>query len=167
MEFEYAWKKGSVGHVPADVAFAQLDRLRRKNHGDLTAELIVEDARPHDAVLHPQIFDRPQKAAAEEYYKQRARQTMQGLVVLRETEDSTPENLKVLEVRAFVTVEEKVGDSGRMTQIYSLTEEALQNPIRREFILAEAIRQVAVWRKRYAALSELAKVFRAIDELAV
>lgn len=159
------WRTGASAKIPADVCFEELERIRKENGGDLTAELIVEAARPRAAVLHPQVFDLPQKAAAEEYYKQRARKTMGDLVTVYVDDTSAvPDRL---EVRVFSTVEQRAGKGGRMAEVYSSTEESLQDPARREYILAEAIQQVAAWRKKYAALSELAVIFHAIDEIAV
>lgn len=163
---EIRWRSGSSGRISAEACYEELDRIRHENEGDLTAEIVVEEARPSDSVLHPQIFDLGQKRAAEEYYRERARHTMRALVVVYQNETAT-QAPETIQVRAFSTVEQKLGESGRVTQIYSSTEEALQDPTRREYILAEAIRQVAVWRKKYAALSELATIFRAIDEIAI
>jgi len=159
------WRSGVSAKIPAEDCYNELERIRSDNGGDLTAEIVVDAARPQGAVLHPQIFDKGMKAAAEEYYKDRARQTLGGLLVIY-TEDVAGETDR-LEVRLYSGVEHRLTDSGRVAQIYSSTEEALQHSARREFVLAEALGAVVAWRKKYAALSELATIFQAIDGIAV
>ena len=159
------WRAGTSAKVDAETAYNELERIRSGNNGDLTVDIVVEAARPKGAPLHPQIFDRSQAMAAAEYYKQRARETMNGIVEVYSMDDS--EDSEVVEVRVFSTVEDVPSKSrGRTTKVYSSTEEALMDPMRREYVLAEALRQLAVFRKKYAALSELACVFHAIDEIA-
>ncbi|KPK41331.1 MAG: hypothetical protein AMJ65_09665 [Phycisphaerae bacterium SG8_4] len=162
-----AWRSGSSAKIPAKDAFDELERIRAENDGDLSASIVVEAARPRDAVLHPQVFDRGVKAAAKEYYLYRARLTMRDLVVIYLEDVPGSDEPKELEVRQYSTVAQKQGATGRIAQIYSSTEEALEDPARREYVLAEAIAAVAKWRKKYAALSELAIIFRAIDKISV
>ena len=164
-ERKIRWKSGANAKIDAEVCYRELERIRAENGGDLTAELVVSKARPRGSVLRPQVFDKSQRHAAEEYYRARARETMRCLVVVYEQTD--PVSSEAIEVRTYSTVDSQKTDSGRVAQVYSSTEEALQDATRREYVLAEAIRQVAAWRKKYAALSELAKVFRAIDEIVV
>jgi hypothetical protein len=48
---------------------------------------------------------------------------------------------------------------------YEITTRAMRNTGKRDFILREALRELASLRSRYAALSELAVVFSAIDQV--
>lgn len=164
MDMIVKWRTGAVGNIPAQDAYEALEVIRQETGGDLTAKVVVDAARPKGHMLHPQVFDRPVKDAAEQYYLERARSTIRSLVTVRTV--ATQED--PVEVRVFSQVESgRAVDSTRTAYVYSSTEEALQDPVRREYVLAEAIRQVAVWRKKYAALSELAQVFHAIDEIAI
>jgi hypothetical protein len=153
------WKPGSVHKIPAEDCYLELERVRAECDGDLSAADVVEAARPEGSVLHPQVFDKAPGEAAEQYYLARARSTMRSIVV----EYTAPERKDPITVRALSTVARvKVGS--RSVQVYSSTEEALHDPERRKYLLSEAKRQLKVWRQQNAELTELAKIFKVIDE---
>lgn len=155
------WAPGFGAKVKADVAHKELERIRKAGDGELSAVAVVEAARLKTSPLHPQIFDRSPKSAAVEYYKARARQMIASVII---TFGEKPD----IKTRAFSVVrEEQSGvDSRRTAKFYGSTEEALKDPDHRQYVLASALREAAGWRKRYAALSELALIFNAIDKVA-
>ena len=159
------WRQGATARIDAGECYQALEGIREKNNGDLTTELVVEAARPRGSVLHQQVFDRVQKLAAEAYYKTRARETLRALVVVYVDEQDQAK--KSIPVNVYSTVGELDTETGRIAKVYSSTEEGMQEPARREYILAEALRELALFRKKYAALSELEVVFASIDQVAV
>lgn len=157
----YEWVKGYGAKISADVAHKELERIRDENDGELTADLVVNAAKDKGSPLNPQVFDKGVKAAATEYYKSNARKMIRSIVIVR------PEMPEV-KPRAYSVVREEPSAvvASRKASIYSSTEDALQDPEYRQYVLASALRDAASWRKKYAALSELAKIFTAIDEVA-
>jgi hypothetical protein len=155
------WADGFAGKIPADKAYAALEKIRAANGGELTAVSVVEASRAKSSALHPMIFDRSVKAAADEYYKANARKVIASVIVTFGEKPRTP-------TRAYAVVREEQSpvSPSRSSKFYGSIEEALQNPEHRQYVLAAALREAAQWRKRYAALSELATIFRAIDRTA-
>ena len=155
------WAPGYGAKIKAEDAHSELERIRAEHDGELTADIVVAEAKPEESVLHEQIYDRGQRAAATEYYKTNARKLIHSVVV---TYEYGPEE----GVRVYSVVRETPSKiaKGRTMKVYGSTEEALQDPGQRNYVLANALRDAASWRKKYAALSELAKIFTVIDEVA-
>lgn len=68
-------------------------------HGKLTPEIVVEEARPTDSPLHGVIFDKNVPEAAEAYYRENARKTIQSVRVIVQHNDAERRS-----VRAFLAV---------------------------------------------------------------
>lgn len=155
------WAPGFGAKLKADIAYKALEKIRDDNGGELSAVTVVAAARNKSNPLHPQIFNRGQKAAAEEYFKSRARTLLCSVIV---TYGEAP-TVKT-RIYSIVREEESGVAPGRIAKFYGSTEEALKHPDHRQYVLASALRDAAAWKKRYAALSELALIFKVIDEVA-
>jgi hypothetical protein len=155
------WVPGYGSKINAEEAYSELERIRGENDGELTASIVVEEAKEKTSILHLQVFDRGQRAAAAEYYKDNARLLLRSLIVRHEATPDMPTR-----VYPVIREERSAVSKGRTAKIYGDIEEALSDPIHRQYVLAQALRDAATWRKRYAALSELAQVFTAIDSVA-
>ncbi len=155
------WADGFPAKVPASVAYDALEVIRLENGGELTAVNVVRHARDRNHVPHPQVFDRGSKAAAEEYYKDRARLLIRCVMVRYEGGPDEP-------TRIYHIVREGVSEVARTrtAKIYGDIEEALADPEQRRYVLEHALWDVERWRKKYAVLSELAEIFTAIDKAA-
>lgn len=90
VEVRHKWRASYRGRIEADVAAAALDEIR-KEHGKLTAQIVVEAARPDDSPLHPE-FEWDDAKAAENYRARQARDMIRAIVVLDTTEQ--PEHAK-------------------------------------------------------------------------
>ena len=53
----FAWRSGYHAKIAADVAGRELERIRKKNKGTLTADLVAAEAKPKSNPLHPQVYD--------------------------------------------------------------------------------------------------------------
>lgn len=148
---KYGWKHGAhQGKLDAQAAGERIEALREAN-GQVTAEIVLDDARPKRSLLHP-AFEWDDKVAAEEFRKEQARDLIRSVVLTSEVDDSPP-------VRAFVVVSE-FGETG-----YTSIGVALSEPDLRRQILQRALRELRQWESRYHELQELAKVFTAAKEI--
>ncbi len=155
------WADGFPAKVAASDAYDALEVIRLENGGELTAVSVVKCARDRNHVLHQQVFDRGPKAAAEEYYKDRARLLIRCVMVRYEGGPDEP-------TRIYHIVREGTSEvaRSRTAKIYGDIEEALSDPEQRRYVLEHALWDVERWRKKYAVLSELAEIFTAIDKAA-
>lgn len=150
----YEWAPdASIRSVDAQIAGERLEQLRKRAGGLLTAEAIVNDARPEDAPLHP-CFEWNDQVAAENFRREQARHVIRGVrVVMDRGNDS------VLPVRAFVNVVQ--GESrGYSSTAYVMGEAEL-----RAQVLQNAWRDLETFRTRYRELEELSEVFNAADKV--
>lgn len=143
----YTFRKGFAHKVDANVAGAVCDELEKK--GRLTAEELVNVSRPEDAPLHGE-FEWDDAVAGENWRRQQARCIINSLVVV------APETNK--EVRKFFNIV-------AADRKYESVETIMQNVDKRDALLRDAMRDLSALRKKYACLTELSKVFDAIDGL--
>lgn len=143
----YAFRNGFAHKVSAEVAGTVCEELEKV--GKLTAEELVNVSRPEDAPLHSE-FEWDDAIAGENWRKQQARCLINSLVVI------APETNQ--EVRKFFNIV----SSDRK---YESLETVMQSVDKRDALLRDAMRELSAFRKKYAHLSELAKVFDAIDGL--
>jgi hypothetical protein len=128
-------------------------RLLEQQYGHLTAELVVEAARPEDSDLHPYIFDRTPEAAAEAWWLHRAQELIQSIRVRYEKSDGQ------IEVRRYVSVVDE-----RYGRVYKDAEEVVQDPITRELVLREMRRDVAAMQQRYQNFTEFWQLIEALAQ---
>ena len=148
----YGWRSGSRISIDAQKAGKELERIKRSQNGLLEPENIVDAARDANNVLHPH-FEWDDSVAAEAFRADQARDLVRSLTV-----DISRSNLEEKHVRAFVNV--VTGDQ----QGYVSTFTALSSKDLRKHILQRAFAELEAWRARHAELSELARIFAAMDE---
>ena len=148
----YQWKF-NMG-VPAETAGAELERVEKK-HGMVTPELVLEESRGQKAPLH-KCFEWNDSVAAEKYRLNQAGQIIKNLVVvLDDYQQSEP-------VRAFVNVmPEAPARTGEFINIVS----AMKAEETRATILANALRELQEFKRKYKGLEELAGIFAEIGKL--
>ena len=134
----------------------ELDRINTK-HGELLPQTVVDESRKKSAVLHPE-FEWQDKVAADAFRRDQASKLVRSVTVL------APDLPKT---RAFesVTVVRENGPK-QEERVYRTREEVMADPEARAELMARAIREAIAFRHRFAELSELAKVFEAIDQFA-
>ena len=143
----YKWKVAGLMPVDAQTAGEELNRIYTKN-GALNPADIVDESRPEDAPLHD-CFEWRDDVAAEKYREQQAQTIVRAIVAVNE--DAT----KSESVRAFVHVR----------NTYEPISVVVNDAEKIQEVLQTALRELAAFRRKYETLSELAPVFRAIDEL--
>jgi hypothetical protein len=77
---QYTYRDGSRYSVPAEVVGTELERIRRA-HG-LSASVLIEEATPEDAPLHP-IFEWDDEAAGAQYRLLQARKLIRAVQVVQ------------------------------------------------------------------------------------
>ena len=135
------------------------DQLQKiyDDHGQLTPELVVETARPKDHPLHSRVFDRPQKQAAEAWYKHRAHELIQSVKVTFLDSEDEPQT-----IRQYHAVR---GDAGT---VYKSSDDVKEDPFTRKLVLRDMEREWLQLRARYGRFGEfLQMVERDIEEMAV
>jgi cell fate (sporulation/competence/biofilm development) regulator YlbF (YheA/YmcA/DUF963 family) len=148
----YQWRFTMA--VSAETAGKELERVEHK-HGKVTPELVLEESRSKKAPLH-KIFEWNDSVAAEKYRLTQAGQIINNLVVvLDEYEQHEP-------VRAFVNVNANAPKkTGEFINIVS----AIQQEDTRAIVVANALRELQEFKKKYKQLTELSSVFAEIDKL--
>jgi cell fate (sporulation/competence/biofilm development) regulator YlbF (YheA/YmcA/DUF963 family) len=148
----YQWRFTMA--VSAETAGKELERVEQK-HGKVTPELVLEESRSKKAPLH-KIFEWNDSVAAEKYRLTQAGQIINNLVVvLDEYEQHEP-------VRAFVNVNANAQKkTGEFINIVS----AIQQEDTRAIVVANALRELQEFKKKYKQLTELSSVFVEIDKL--
>lgn len=153
MTKQYAWVKGYPGKVDAEIAGARLEQLHDTHGQQLTARIVLDDARPADAPLHP-CFEWDDVRAAELWREREAQGLMRNIRVVVVSSDDTPEPPR----KVFVNVVEQRGDD--TDRVYTTVTRAMSEPELRRQVLDTAIRDVAVLQRKYDAFTEIADTFR-------
>lgn len=152
----YEWKAGCVLQLDPQAVGTVLEDIERRD-GRVTPEAVVDEARKPSSVLHP-AFEWDDRVAAEQYRLQQARYILRHIVV-REVAPEAP-----MPVRAFVVADTQDNDDEERGRGYVHIRTAMSDPALRDAVLAKALAELNQWRQRYANLSELAKVFAALDQ---
>lgn len=148
----YGWRAGSRVNIDAQAAGEALANLQKGHNGLLEPEMVVDAARDEASPLHPH-FEWDNAVAAEAFRADQARELVRSLTV-----DISRSNLETKAVRAFVNVD--IGsERGYLSTFTAMSSEEL-----RKQVLERAFGELEAWRARHAELSELARIFAAIDE---
>ena len=125
----------------------ELDRIARGHGGLLKPEYVVDAASDPESVLHDR-FTWDDSDAAREYRLWQARQLIRCSVSMEPRTEKT--------VRAFVSLTtDRSGDGGG----YRSTVAVMRRREYREQLLEDALAELRVFERKYAALTELAEVF--------
>lgn len=153
----YAWKFNQP--VSAQVAGEFLEKLEHDN-GQLTPELVLENSRDENAVLHP-CFEWNDSAAAELFRLQQAANIIRNIVrVDFSTNTATEHKTAPVTVRAFLNVSED--RKGKFVAV----DVAFNNPNYRQRILQNALTELRNFQNKYSQYQELADVINAIEHFA-
>lgn len=154
----YKWKEGahySPEKFNPQTIGEHLDGLRAKR-GQLTARVVVDDARRKASPTHG-IFAWDDAKAAEEYRLAQARQLLRSITVVVSVQQDGHES--DVTSRAYVVVT-KGSD-----RVYEPVSVAMEDVDMRTELLARAMGELGCFRRKYQQLEELASVFAAIDDV--
>lgn len=152
------------GKVKPAVAFREIEKIKARHKGRVTADVIVDAARPvKGKPAHPlqKQFEWDDTVAGEEYRKEQARRLVRSIVVEYRDAPEVP-------IRAYhVTTEPVHADTGERAEInvYRSTDDILSDPDARAALLGRALRELLSYQRRFRGLQELAPVFRSLDEV--
>jgi len=148
---KYAWRAGH-GNVPAEEAGKVMEQIQERD-GEITAESFLDESRAEDSPTHG-CFEWDDTAAAEKYRLQQSGACIRDLLITVERTDDEPNR-----VPAFVNVT----SAGKAR--FQDTQKALSVEESRKVVLENALSELDAFRKKYATLAELSKIFAVIDEL--
>lgn len=153
----YEWKDAAAGFREYDVSVvqAELEKIRQK-HGSLSSSLVVNEAKHPRSVLHKIIYAVSDAEAARMGREAIAARLIRSIHVVIQRPDQQEIN-----VRAF-TSRPVPGAGGK--RHYVSTAETMETEEGRAMLLRQAWLELRSIRRKYEGLSELAKVFDAIDE---
>jgi hypothetical protein len=118
------------------------------NRGELTPQIVVDEARPEGAPLHDR-FEWNDKTAGEAYRRVQAGQLIRSVQI-----EYVPDERKY--VRAFSSVRQTDTEK----RGYQPTEEILSDPLRAKILLRECQRAIADLKLKYGHLAEFAELLR-------
>jgi hypothetical protein len=133
-------------------------RALAEKHGGITAEIVLKAAEKKTSPLHPH-FDWDDTAAARKYRLVQAGELIRKIKV---TYDVSPEHH--VRVRAFHNVTDDSPDGA--TGCFVTLDTALSVESYRDQMLANCKRDMQAFRQKYAALTEVANVIAAMDNVA-
>jgi len=149
----YQWAAGTRSRIDAQVAGDCLESLRQRLSGEIRPADVVNEARSNRSPIHDG-FEWDDARAAQANRIDQAKYMLRHInVEIQPTDDQDPTF-----IRAFCSVEPAE------PRYVSITD-ALKDPISRQELVAKALAEAFSWRRRYQQLDELARVFRALDEV--
>lgn len=154
------WKDGFRTKVSPTVAWRFFERVRAERDGELDLELAVQWSKPKDAPLHGEI-EWNDKKLAESARRDQMRRIVRNLVEVRPRMKSETRVYEQVRVEMPAKSPDKKPE---VRNVFRSTEEILADPAGRADLLGQAVRDALAFRRRYAALAELATLIRAIDE---
>lgn len=148
---KYSYRKGFAFKVPAQVVGETLDKLAET--GTITSQALLDVSRPDSAPTH-NLFEWDDTIAAERYRLQQATIAINAIEI-EMGETKTPQV-------AFVNVTHKAPKTiGTFVPINV----ALSDCNMRDTVLANALRDLKSFYRKYQNLTELSKIFAAIEEV--
>lgn len=144
----YQWKNCSFIKADAQIAGEMCEMLEK--NGNLSAESLLDANRPVDAPLHNE-FEWDDSVAAEEYRKSQARHIINCLCIAMETDDGKEEKQRV-----FFNIVRTEGNYKHINTIVRSADDT-------DLLLEAAIKELQAFERKYRRLTQLVKVFEAIE----
>lgn len=142
-------------HKDPKLVGEHLELLRRKFHGELTPEDVLDDAQNHNSPLHS-FFEWSDTEAAKQYRLQQARGLIRSVVAIY-TQPDRP----AVRAKAYVHINEPSAPH------YRETSHAMSQAKTRQMVLDRAMNELKAWKARYKDLEEFAALVRVIDAMAI
>jgi len=121
-------------------------------HGELTPQIVVDEARPEGSPLHSR-FDWNDQIAGEKYRLVQAQQLIRAVRIEYIARGSDEKKF----IRAFSSLRES---SDEEVTGYAPTEQILENPVTRKILLRNMERDIADLKRKYGHLTEFAQIMR-------
>lgn len=139
MVYKYRTIEYSVPAQQVGERIEELDRI----HGEVTSKILVDDARPQGALMHP-LYEWRDDVAAEKYRLNQAKKLMSELVVVNVSvqEDKPPQP-----VRGFVSIQQRNETARYKPVVVAMSDENM-----RRQVLENAKSELAALERKYAGL---------------
>jgi len=137
----------------AELRRAELMALAASHDGTLSPAAVVAHASNSTSALHA-LFTWDDTIAAARWREEQASQYLRAVVTLLPGHDGT-----LVRVRAFVSLSVERGPG----HVYRPIESVMSNDERRAVLLADAKRELAALKVKYAELTELSSVWTVLD----
>jgi hypothetical protein len=148
----YRWRDGSFGLKQADAPIFGKVLERIKKHGGWTAKTVVAEAQGKASEIH-HMFEWDDKVAGNLHREKQARDYIGHLSV------------ELVSASGSRTIPVAVSLKTRATnEGYLPTEDVMSDEKLRARLVAQALEEAGIWRRRYKYLNELAVIFAAIDK---
>lgn len=147
----YEWNVKGIFKTDANTAGAVCEEL--SSTVGLTKKSLVDASRAKDAPLHGE-FEWNNRIAAEKYREEQAGKIIRSLVIRTEQTNQEP-------IRAYFTLDAHINKGGTYEHIQTI----MATPEKTTSLLELAMNEMKAFQTKYSTLSELAKVFQAMDEV--
>lgn len=150
---KYGWKGGwRIGGIHPQTAGDELERIRKQSAGRLTAQTVVEEARPVASPLHP-AFEWVNSKAATSWREHQARLLINHVTVVL---DGVPEDMRP--IRAFVNI-------GPGERFYTSVAVVARDPEMRASTLRQAWGEFEAFQTKYRELEEFFEIWDAAPKV--
>jgi hypothetical protein len=141
-----------MGQIRNSVIIGELKRIAAEHEGVLLPAVVVEEAADKRSPLHDQ-FEWDESVAAHQYRIEQARRLIRVSVEMLAGSNRTTD--------VFVSLStDREGEGG-----YRVMASVLTNAQQRDQMLADALRELEIFRRKYKDLRELVEVFEAVKKV--
>ena len=133
-----------------EIVGRHLEMLRKRNKGELTPEVVLDDAKHDNSPLHS-FFEWDETEAARQYRLQQARGLIRAVVAVYARENKDP-----IKAKAYVHISSPKPH-------YRETVDALSKQATRTAVLQRAWSELQAWKNRYKDLEELSGLISVIE----
>jgi hypothetical protein len=162
-EKQIKWKNGARYKCTATSAYRFFERIRDENNGNLDLDDAVHKSKPKDAPLHNDL-EWNDGICGQRYRLDQMRKMVSEINVIRQ--DMSVPTMAYESTTVDVVSSDTSGEpvEPQRRSVFRRTEDILADPVARAELLGQAVRDAISFRRRYAALSELATLIEVIDE---
>lgn len=145
----YKWRTFDYP-VSAQKAGEHIEELDRQ-YGEVTPKILVDDARPEEALMHP-LYEWDDSVAAEKYRCSQARKIMSELITVQVSK----EELELEEpIRAFVSVKPRNESASFRPIVAALSEEETRNQV-----IANARLELDAYERKYRGIVDIIPILK-------
>lgn len=134
-----------------------IKQLAEKHKGEITPEIVVQEARKKRSPLHP-YFEWNESEAAEKYRLLQAGYLIRRIKVTYDVSEN-----KTVRVRAYVNVRDTEQEEPATNGIYVPIETALTVASYRDQLLDQCRRDVRAFQQKYSSLAEAQSIIDAMN----
>lgn len=147
---EFNWKMASLLRgVDPKVAYEEVERIKNKYSGELTAEVLLKESRPVNAVLHS-CFNWNDSDAAHRYRLGQAKELLQNIQV------NVVSDGEAKKVRVYEVVKHQDG-KGVYKNIETFTSDDM------DFIRLQVMKSITNYRNKLSVYKEFQKAVKHLD----